>query len=436
MPFRLPIFRAAFLVAMLLAASGLTGQIRVAFKDLARTQVQWLAVTSDDFRPGPAPDTLYLTNRPGSSLETYLVDVRQRLVNLPVFTDAAWEIVPTATDTLIQWTVEESQTIFPIISFGGVRGNTYYQVGFNDIHFRGRGQHLTGFYQNNDGEHNGQLLLRNESLNGSPWGYQVEVRRYAILEPLFFPGATVQYRYANLSFATEGTYRLRPVQILSLGLTTFEERYRKGPNEPLNSPGPTAVSERKFLLKTTHTLNHLNYFRERIAGSHHQSIAQAVITENQPGTFLIAWHDFRHYRLLGKLGNLAGRLRLGLATNNNSPFAPFVLDSQFNIRGSGNRVDRGTAQIVLNLEYRHTLWHDRRDRFALQIVGFSDFGTWRKPGGELSDLFAVSGMRHFLGGGLRLISLKGHDAVLRLDYGADVRKPSERGLVAGFGQYF
>ena len=120
----------------------------------------------------------------------------------------------------------------------------------------------------------------------------------------------------------------------------------------------------------------------------------------------------------------------------NSPFAPFVLDSQVNIRGSGNRIDRGTAQLILNLEYRHTVWMDRRERFAAQVVGFSDLGTWRNPGGELSDLVASENIRHFVGAGLRVLSLKAYNAALRVDYGVDVRNTKQRGVVLGFGQYF
>jgi hypothetical protein len=48
-------------------------------------------------------------------------------------------------------------------------------------------------------------------------------------------------------------------------------------------------------------------------------------------------------------------LRLGLSTNNESPFAPFSLDNNINLRGVGNAVDRGTGSIVFNTEYRYTL---------------------------------------------------------------------------------
>jgi outer membrane protein insertion porin family len=135
---------------------------------------------------------------------------------------------------------------------------------------------------------------------------------------------------------------------------------------------------------------------------------------------------------LTRNGNLATRLRLGLSTNEDTPFAPFVLDSYLNIRGVGNRVDRGTGSIVTNLEYRHTIFDDRM--FAAQAVGFIDFGTWRKPGGDFSDFSKTENMKAFGGLGLRVIYKRAFDTMLRIDYGYDYNRSG--GFVVGIGQYF
>lgn len=374
----------------------------------------------------------------------HLNALRQTLINLPAFTQATWELVPTKRpsgqmDTTVQWTFEESRTLFPVLNFGGIEGNTYYQLGFHDIHFRGRGQRLTAYYQNNAGEHNYSVALRNPSYRGSRWGYSLENRRYAAVEPVYFTEATVDYRYSNQSLGAGFSYALTQRQSVSLGFSTFRERYRKvdklSPDQS-QSPGPEVVDQRKFLLKAGYTRDHLDHFEERVNGSHHQTSLQAVRTVGETNNFLIVWHDFRYYHLAGSRANLALRLRTGISSNDETPFAPFVLDSQINIRGSGNRIDRGTAQLILNLEYRYSVWRDRRERFAVQAVGFSDLGTWRNPGGDFGDLWARESIRHFVGGGIRLNWLKAQNATLRLDYGVDVRNKNERGFVAGFGQYF
>jgi len=255
------------------------------------------------------------------------------------------------------------------------------------------------------------------------------------IEPLYFP-APVSYVYANLSFGAGLSYTTPNRHIFRFGLSNFYEHYQK--TEPdRNTPGPEELDLNKGLLKLSHAHRNLNYHWERLEGTAHETVFQAVRTFNSSAdNFVIGWHDFRYYKMKGRFANLALRLRVGLSTNVNSPFAPFVLDSQVNIRGSGNRIDRGTAQLILNLEYRLTAWKDARNRFAVQAVGFSDLGSWRNPGGEFSDIWDEENFRQFIGGGLRLISLKAYNAVLRLDYGMDIRNTRERGFVAGFGQYF
>jgi outer membrane protein assembly factor BamA len=421
----------------MLMAGVVHAQLPQHFTGLARTQVQYLVDQRIGLQPGTTDETLHLTADPDEPLEQTLAELRQQLVNLPAITQAAYQIDSAAGKPVkVQWEIEESRTVFPMLNLGGVKGNFFYLIGINDIHFRGRAQQLTAFYQNIDGEHNYYLGLTNAAFHGSPWGYQLESQRYAAIEPIFFPSVAVNYRYANLSFGAGLSYTTPTRHIFRFGVSNFYEEYRKQ-SEVANTPGPEELELNKALLKFSHGISEVDQFGTRRSGTAHQSIAQVVFNlEQEQPTFLIAWHDFRIYRLLGRHGNLAGRLRAGISSNENTPFAPFVLDSQVNIRGSGNRIDRGTAQLVLNLEYRHTVWKDSRQRFAAQLVGFSDFGSWRNPGGRLEDVFDADNFRHFLGGGIRLISLKAYDAMVRVDYGIDVRNVRERGIVLGFGQYF
>jgi len=78
----------------------------------------------------------------------------------------------------------------------------------------------------------------------------------------------------------------------------------------------------------------------------------------------------------------------------------------------------------------------KNNYWGVQGVAFSDFGTWRNPGGELMDLVEGDLLRQYLGLGFRLIYQKVYSAVLRVDYGVDVFNKESRGLVIGLGQYF
>ena len=170
------------------------------------------------------------------------------------------------------------------------------------------------------------------------------------------------------------------------------------------------------------------------SGFEHKFLLQSVATLGQKRLFLSASYEGKQFWKLKEKTNLAIQLRAAIGSDDGSPFAPFVLDSNFNLRGVGNRVDRATAQIVLNIELRQTLWTYKN--IAIQGVAFSDTGSWRNPGQDFSTLFEVSSFRTFVGVGGRVILTKVFDAVLRVDFGLDVFDGTTNGLVIGFGQFF
>ena len=184
-----------------------------------------------------------------------------------------------------------------------------------------------------------------------------------------------------------------------------------------------------------YSYDNLEYHYQYLHGFKNQLFVQMVTTENEfQDDFFIAWNDFFYFRRMGEKGNWANRLRVGLATNNKSPFAPFALDNNVNLRGVGILVDRGTGSIVYNTEYRHTILE--KGSFAIQSNVFSDIGTWRKPGGSLSDFTKKENIKMFTGVGLRIINKKVFNAIFRIDYGVELTDGKSKGLVFGIGQYF
>ena len=156
--------------------------------------------------------------------------------------------------------------------------------------------------------------------------------------------------------------------------------------------------------------------------------------EAQLPTFTIGWNDFQYFKRSGEKGNWASRLRVGLSTNNDTPFAPFAVDNNINIRGVGNVIDRGTGALVLNTEYRQTLYE--KGWFALQGNAFVDLGSWRNPGGDFGDFVETQNVLVYPGLGLRFIHKKIFNAIFRIDYGYGVSDNATRGFVFGIGQYF
>ena len=189
-----------------------------------------------------------------------------------------------------------------------------------------------------------------------------------------------------------------------------------------------------MLGKLTFVWNRVNYHFHHLSGLHNQLNIQTVQSISNDPAFYIAFNDTKKFWRSGTKGNFAARLRLGLSSYEESPFAPFVLDSYLNIRGVGNRVDRGTGAIILNAEYRHT-FYDKKQA-TVQGVLFSDSGSWRNPGGGFDDFSRQDNIVWFAGGGLRFIHKKIYNAIFRIDYGLNVQDSSYSGFVLGIGQYF
>lgn len=434
-PTKLRLLLCQVTVGVLLLITSIThAQITLTFSGLKRTQLPFIAVNIDGVELSGHGDTLiWLAAMDTSALLAF----RQNLINLPQVQEAKFTIKRSrsAKKNHVHWELREAQTVVPLFSFGGVKGNVNFLFGVNDQHLFGRGHELLAFYQNIQGEHNFLVAYKNPTIRNSRFGVLAEVRRYAAEEPVFFAAGRANYLYTNQNISLGGSYRFTPRQVVNIGATLFRESFDLLGQSSDVLQAPASFRVNKLLLKTGHSLDRRNYISERVSGTDHNSVVELVLnTNDQP--FLIGWHEFRKYGLVGSRGNWASRIRLGVASNRDSPFAPFVLDSQVNIRGSGNRIDRGSAQAVFNLEYRHLVWNTSNRNIAVQVVGFSDLGSWRAPGGRLVELTDGSTLRHFVGGGLRLISAIAKNAVLRVDYGVDVRNAEERGFVVGFGQYF
>ena len=409
---------------------------RLHTEGLRRTHPAYLATQLDELTYVRGDTTLTFAPDVTALDSGFLAAFRQNLLNLPPIQGAELRFDTVAPgEVRLVAALREARTRFPVLGFGGVRGNVNFEVGAMDVHGFGRGRELTAAYRNNGGEHGFLLRYVDPAVRNSRYGLELEAQRYAAVEPVFFASQALDYDYVNEGAGVVGRYRLRQRHTVGVGVTLFRETFSRLDRASDLAGAPLELQLSKQLFKIEHALDRRDYLDERIGGHDQRTFAQLVTTATDRA-FAIVWHEARHYWLVGTRGNLALRGRLGLSSNRDSPFAPFTLDAQLNIRGSGNRADRGTAQAILNAEYRHRIWADRRGNLKAQAVAFSDLGAWRSPGGDFRELTDVNSLQHFVGGGLRLVSAKAKNSVLRVDYGVDWRAPERRGFVFGVGQYF
>ncbi|WP_158974490.1 outer membrane protein assembly factor [Cellulophaga sp. L1A9] len=418
--------RAVLICFLLIIYSNALGQEltinEIIFTGLKRTNSSFISkiITS---RKGDVLDTLALEN-----------DILT-LKRLPPVANATFKIKELSTHTVqVIFTIEENFTLIPFANlFSSSNDDFAFRLGLQEFNLLGRNITLGGFYQYDIFNSYG-INVRAPYLFSNKFGLALSYNDFTTQEPVFFSEATADYKYNNKGIEVLGLYQINLKNTVEIGFSFFSEDYQYI-NGFTSNEVPTALNVDKHLWKLLYNFDALNYHYQYINGFKSALNLQYVQSTNSNlPDFVIGFNDFLFYKRIGQKGNLANRVRLGLATNSDSPFAPFTLDNNLNIRGVGNTIDRGTGAIVFNTEYRHTLID--KEWFVLQSNIFIDGGSWRNPGGKLSDFNQNENIRIYPGVGLRFMHKKVFNAIFRIDYGYGVTKDATKGLVFGIGQYF
>ncbi|KPM32700.1 Hypothetical protein I595_1127 [Croceitalea dokdonensis DOKDO 023] len=373
----------------------------------------------------------------GSALDSLLIQQdMDRLKLLPAVAHAYFQVAKAegADGYTVVYGIEENFTIIPFANvYTSVNDEFAFRVGLQEFNFLGRGITLGAFYQydvfNSIGLH-----VRAPNLFSKRWGLAVNYQDLTTQEPVFLANGTADYRYNNESIEIMGLYEFNQRNRMEFGLNFFTEDYQYI-NGATNANVPQELNVDKYLYKLIYDFNDLEYYYYFLSGFRSILNVQLVRSQNQVlPDFTIGYNDFFFFKRIGERGNWANRLRFGVASNINTPFAPFAVDNNLNIRGVGNLIDRGTAAIVLNSEYRHTLLE--KDWFVLQGNAFIDGGSWRNPGGDFGDFTEVQNLRVYPGLGIRFIHKRIFNAIFRIDYGYGITSDAAQGVVFGIGQYF
>lgn len=380
-----------------------------------------------------------LVTKVGAVLDSSLI--QQDIVflkRLPAVSNASYEVTKQKEhqyQVIIK--IDENFTIIPELNFWTTTNKQFaYKIGLYDYNFLGQNIAFGGFYQKNR-FHSYGLNFRAPNLFSKKWGLAVNHQNWKSEEPLYFNEKTANYLYNNISFEVLGLHQFNLQHRIDFGVNVFSEAYEylSGAKDP---SVPQALNLNKALLKLVYSYDNLMYDYQYISGFKSVLYAQYVTSDTSfQKDFIIAWNDFFYFRQMWSKGTWANRLRFGLSSNQESPFAPFALDNNVNLRGVGILVDRGTGVAVLNSEYRYTVYDKKW--LAIQTNVFTDFGSWRNPGGTFNDFFKNENLRIFSGVGLRFISKKIYNATFRIDYGFKVlgeNNNNKGGFVFGIGQYF
>jgi len=374
--------------------------------------------------------------REGQALDSLRIkeDVEQ-LNRLPGIANATYSLERLeGGDYKLVFDITENFTIIPSANvYTTNNGEFAFRLGLYEFNAFGRNIAFGGFFQRDIYNSYG-VRFRAPQLFSRNWGLAVNFQDWTTQEPVFFDIGTAQYKYNNFSIEALGLHTFDPNNRIEFGVNFFKEEYdyKEGAFSELV---PLNVQADKWAIKGLYAYNKVEsnyqYFEglKNILNVHYNHSSEDILP-----SFWIGWNDFIYYKRVGQRGNWANRVRLGLAENSDSPFAPFSVDNNLNIRGVGNTIDRGTGAVVINTEYRHTLLE--KSWFVLQGNAFIDAGSWRQPGGELNDFVESENIRVYPGLGVRAIHKKIFNAVFRIDYGYGISKNATHGLVFGIRQYF
>ena len=358
-----------------------------------------------------------------------------RLKRLPSVAHAYYQVFHSHDNLYnVFYNIEENFTIIPSINVYTTNDEEFaYRIGLYEFNLFGRNIAFGGFYQK-DIYSSYAINFRAPNLFGKQYGLAINYQNLTTQEPVFFDNTTADYKYNNESLEILGLFEINFHHKIEFGINYFTEdyKYKFGATNP---DVPLELNVHKLLYKGIYEYNNLDYSYQYVSGFKSRFNFQYVrSTSDMLPSFLIGWNDFFFFKRVGEKGNWASRLRLGLSSNDETPFAPFSVDNNLNIRGVGNTIDRGTGAIVLNTEYRYTIYE--KTWFVLQGNVFIDAGSWRKPGGDFSDFGKSENIRVYPGLGLRFIHKKIYNAIFRIDYGVGITPNATKGLVIGIGQYF
>lgn len=382
-------------------------------------------------------DTTFLKNRltikPGQPLTPDKIDENITILqNLQLFSEVRAKVDTSASGIEVQFELKEIYSLLPIFNFGGIRENYWFQLGAFDSNWLGRSILAGGYYRYYE-RHSFEFFLKAPFLFRDNWGINLLLNQFATIEPAYFETVTAEYNVDRATYLLLIRYNFNRNFYVETGSGLLEEKYSLKNRLEYNAL-PTSVEFEKYIYKSNINYNDINYYYHYLDGSENETMFEIVTTRGYPEAFWQFLNVFKWYSHTGDKTNLAFRLRSGISKNEKSPFVPYVLDSYITVRGSGNRVARGTAELTLNAEYRYSVFET--GSFAMQSVLFTDWSAWRAPGSDLSSLADTKNSVSFAGAGLRLYLQKFNNFIFRIDYGHSLTKSNQHGIVFGTGQYF
>ncbi|NOQ25553.1 MAG: hypothetical protein GQ564_09360 [Bacteroidales bacterium] len=355
----------------------------------------------------------------------------QNIRNTDLFTSVSYTLDETPEGIILSIQVKEKLSIMPSVQGALTGDNKWFQIGFIDFHFLGKGITFAAFYKYFD-KSSFLSYVNIPYINDSQWGLFTEFKLDRKEEPVYINDNPVFYNADYITVSLLLTKEIIFNRRIKSGFRYNERNYTLMQDDSSSTLTNEKHIERNIVIEYEDRAK-LNFNKQYLTGFSILAIFQTAIIPYNDNWYTSFQFEGKYFVKLGKKGNLGLRNRIGLFENTKDVFVPLIHDSFVNIRGIGNTYDRGTAEFTLNTEYRHTAFDWRE--ISLQLVGFADISALNQGKSVIKNLFNYSNTEIYVGPGFRLHFHKVSTLILRVDYGFSVID-SRSGFVAGLKQYF
>ncbi len=376
----------------------------------------------------------FIVAKSGVPVDSAALDESVRnILNTNLFAAAEWSLKDTLGQVQAVIDLKEKWTVYPTASWGVIDDNFWVEAGWRDNHFLGRGIRYSivlRYYDRFAVEGN----YRAPYWFGRNLGMEANWFFGRTVEPIQLNDHHERFNQDRQMFNLLGSYALKPNNLLFAGYEYELSEYQNRDGAPESFAADFNEVQRKHqMVLRHHNRNHFNILEQYVTGWANDVVLKSAFVSDGGRWYPFFRNDFKVFFKPWNSGNIGNRLRMGVAENHPSVFAPFIQDSFLNVRGIGNKPFRGTAELTNNLELRQTIYNHRL--VALQAVAFCDYSVVRPPGGNFEDMFHANNNRLFAGVGGRIFFKRGFDFILRMDYGFSLTD-GKGGFVLGAGQYF
>ncbi len=318
-----------------------------------------------------------------------------RLWNTTIFAQVASEIVKDGDRNTLVLHIEDRWTLNPLFAFGSGGSAVIVRAGLSEDNLVGRFLEADAQYQNFDGFHGGQVILKDPRLFDQRIDLLIQAERLVRPRQGFSDQRTQAIAEIGHLFDQD---RLR----VGFRITGYLDRFL----EPLDSPTYFPQETNSLELQPSFRIGRVDLVRLRYTGASLELRPSLGFTDSDvKKKYVGITAEALGYVMFGERWNLAARIR-GADITKVPEHMQIYAGGLDLLRGFPDNYIRTNAMLLANVELRFVAFDSTW--IALQPTAFVDAVAARAPTGDPGSALAV-------GGGLRVLVPKFVGTGLRVD---------------------